>query len=184
VAAWVFKTTLVFHQVVPQQALIPREHYAHLYQTRHRPTPPPRTHIWLAHYLGEKHRFGDWRSEELRAPEPYRTQLAGYRGYVVTFCVGKLIAHVYSSFGYDERFDFAPTDTGTFDRALVAVWPIRGSAINWAPGITQPEVGLDDRGFSELTRSFARGDVPAFPENLPNTALRPPATGRHETPLA
>lgn len=150
VAAWLFKTVCIYQQVDPRGRVIPEEHYAHLYHVRKQPFPPPRVHIWLAYYNGTAHSFGDCLSFELIPKPPNDAAFPrGFTGYGITFCLGKLIAQVFGSFGYAENLDVVPADFGFAAAAMVPIWP-RVDRVSWPP-----QFGLDDAGFDAISRAFS-----------------------------
>jgi hypothetical protein len=70
-----------------------------------------------------------------------------------------VIAHIYSSYGYDERLDVYIDDLDLLTPAMLPIWPASSAAVRWPL-----EVGLDDIGVDLLTRAANPHVIPPFPD--------------------
>lgn len=148
-ATWAFKTCLVFQASQTDRPLAPRAHFAH---TREYRRPPPQAAVWV----GSHFRARDDPVNSVFVQRPLSLQEVDSEvvrdgfGYLCFLAVGGLSFVIV---GHRLRQEVEIKYSGSFDQALIQVWPDGEGLIVWPPYLMMDRdfidvIALPPGGFS------------------------------------
>jgi hypothetical protein len=160
VAAWIFKTTLVWYLCHPNpERPLPVAHYRHLHEHHE---PPAEVQIWIGRYGLTREESAEFRRTLQRLPvvglhsghwrrhlELDEGQGADLYGYTAAFNIAVLAAHVFGNDDIGSGLHVHKSGAGgdfSFDGLLIPIWP--PDTIDWPPSgrVTRAQLDAIARG--------------------------------------